>query len=377
MGTLVFLEETQDNENDDNVCKKQTPINLEVIAKSTKQINLKWLQIPDQIIEVPHDQLVDVKYDEEYKDVLAKLKEGTLNIEDIVVQRKVEAPLKNPSKLSENAQKPGNTELVDSKKEKSKLKHSNAGHSKQQNSDQENSKLEKSNVEYQKLEKFNIDNLKLENLNSEYSEGAKSSCGNLEKGECSQRVNKSRSKTEQDIRDKKAEILLKLAKIPIMTKQPPESVLEPKEHLITPEKTSNINVLKQLYLQSLSYKEVETRIDLSNIENHVDIENSIRERVLKPREELLISKDSNLLLSEEERNSVISLDNFHNLSLPLQLALLVSQLKVEKEHLTTLSSEEMCLVDEYGRTARDRYRILKSFAKDLWYMMFLKLRDKD
>lgn len=156
-----------------------------------------------------------------------------------------------------------------------------------------------------------------------------------------------------------------LAKKPVRRMKAAEKIAEPKwEHLAHGEAKDNFLVLKQLYLKNLNSKEFST--NLENFEEHIDIKNSMREGFIKYR------GGPPWDLSEEEKDLLITVDNFHNLSPMLQLAFLVEQLKVQKSRLRSLSEEERRSLDDFGRTAADRYRLLKNFAKDIWYLIFKK-----
>lgn len=348
---MIFLEETEDLK-EENICVPKSPISLEYKTKCSKCLKLNWLQIPDDVIQIPDEELVDLDLDQDYRTVLNKLKEGILNVEDIV--KKPKSKEEKQSSIKENVVK-----ITD--KEKSKNKGIKENKEVSENVEMNNRETE--------IKEFSSECLK---ENGKAIEGQSKVEPNSKKKYIKEAITKdTKSSTPTlEFQSKKSNFdsLLKLAKAPVKKLQSTDKILKASpNHLIDPEKTKDINILKQLYLQNLALKDIETNINLNQIDKHVNLENSIKEGILKR---------SNLKapLSEEEKNALISIENIHNLSLPLQLAVLVTQLKVEKENLSSLKEEELREQDKYGRTAKDRYRILKSFAKDIWYLMFVKLK---
>lgn len=173
---------------------------------------------------------------------------------------------------------------------------------------------------------------------------------------------------KQDIPEKSLDDLQALKKIikePMRTKQEFD-VVETGTYPRT--ESYNYTFLKQLYLQSINYKDISLNIDESKLHLYVDIENSMKNGV--------INKSNFQKMTDDEKNRLISLENIENLSVPLQYTLLVNQLKEEKAVLQRMSSEELQQRDEYGRTPKERYRILKYLAKDLWYHIFCNYKEK-
>lgn len=297
LGTNIYYEEIEvDSEKQEqDAFKFQTPISLEYLAKSNKVLKLKLCKLPD-ILQIPDSDNVDLKFQDDYRIVIEKMKEGRLSIDDLVEKT-------NSNGLS-------------------------GGH-----------------IQEPSLDVQNLINLDLRN------KGTTRNLKPIPEIQPAQVI-----EAENPYNRK---VINELIKQPMKTKKSFEVTDD-----IDTSRTGEINysVLKQLYLQKLPYKNLPLNIDESKLYLHIDIENSMKLGI--------VNKTNFQKLTDDEKNELISLKNFENLSVPLQLSLLINQLKEEKKTLLNMSGEELASVDEFGRKPKDKYKILKYFAKDLWYYLF-------
>lgn len=249
--------------------------------------------MPEQIVSVDPTQQTDLDLSEDYQSVLKKLKNRTLNIEDIIKHDTADAPPKIEN-VSNSFESLDSTDNI--------------------------------------VEKKSVNNIEAPVVTEVKCASTNGQLGKLR--------NLSKTPLKGMPSDGKMEI----------------------DHILSKNSTKNFLILKQMYLQNLSYKDINFEIDIEHIEEHIDIEKSISDGV--------VNKSYNL--SENDLNKLVSMQNFNNLSVLLQLAFLKEQLKLTKQKLLEMTKEESKILDEYGRTAKDKYRMLKTFAKDLWYLLFLK-----
>lgn len=99
MGTNLFFEETDINSRTGNAFEKQTPICLKYLQSSTKLLNLQQVKIPQQKARIQNEvKSINYNLNWDYNELLQKLENGTLQIEDISLG---EAPFQAPPQKME------------------------------------------------------------------------------------------------------------------------------------------------------------------------------------------------------------------------------------------------------------------------------------
>lgn len=304
MGTNIYYEEIDQNvDKEANAFKQQAPISLKYLNKSNKILKLQPCKLPDTLY-IPESENVDLKFNEEYQTVMRKMKEGCLNIEDLIEKN-------NESKPMDIAQSVAITQDVPEVKENLASTES------------------ASVLPIASLEDATASTTDSLNVNHDL------------------------------------EFIKELIKKPMRS----ENVDEEVEIANVNRENYTYSVLKQLYLQNLHYKDLPLNILDAKLHLYVDIENSVKKGV--------VNKSNFQRLTDEEKNKLISLDNIENLAPPLQLALLVNQLNEQKKLLANMSADDLKVLDDYERTPKERYRILKYLAKDVWYHIFTRHKDGD
>lgn len=310
VGTKVFLKETEEHDDDSNGFAKKTPIKLQYLTKTFKCINLKYLKISEEISQVEPNDLLVLNLQQDYKETLRKYKENALNIAELVI---------------------GSVGEIEANEKKKNLP------KKTGNNETDEQVLEKSTANKTHFQ------------------------------QASTTIKPAKSKTKNNTNDV-FQLLNDAIKIPAKQMKHPEKTLEGKQ--IEPKNSKNFLILKQLYLQSLTYKDVYHKVNVEDINEYVDIKSSMDEGIIESRD------IDGMKLTEDEKNKLISMQNIHNLCVPLQLTFLIEQLRLEKENISLLSDDEKEVIDDYGRTPKERYRLLKTFAKDVWYQLFVRLSEK-
>lgn len=306
LGTNIYYEEVDQNiEKEMNAFKQEAPISLSYFNKSNKVLKLQPCKLPDTL-HIPDSENVDLKFREDYQTVMRKMKEGSLNIEDLI----------------ENDNESKNMEVVEPVKANLPEVKTNL------------SKNSTSIIDISACEKDAKDIHAHQSIAIKVKEGL------------------------QHVKE--------LIKTPMRSKK----IAEETEEITNIERINySYSVLKQLYLQNMHYQDLPMNITDTKLHLYVDIERSIDKGV--------VNKSNFQRLTDDEKNKLISLDNIENLAPPLQLALLINQLKEEKKVIGSMSPEELRIVDEYGRTPKERYKILKYLAKDVWYHIFVRHKDND
>ncbi|XP_017782480.1 PREDICTED: uncharacterized protein LOC108566885 [Nicrophorus vespilloides] len=301
---LFFKEEDQANAASSSMYYKKTPINLKCIGKTTKVLSLTWQEVPvEELVNVSKDDLRDIVFKESYEKVLDKIQNGSLNIEENLVEKDIKVDMIVSKHIIKEA------------------------------------KLKKKNSQQLDHNLPVIPELNLQETVEEVCEDA----------------------METDTLNRTGYNVLKNSVV--------YPIREPEYCLKDITALNNYNdfmILKQLHLRRLDYSKISLSMG-QNIEKYVDVKASIEDGIIgmKPVKEL----------TENDKVALFGLDNFPNLSVPMQLTLLVEHLKLEKKHLKTLSNDQRNVKDEFGRTPKRRYRLLKSFVKDLEYYLFIRMKN--
>ena len=300
------MEEEETNKSD-KAFVKSTPIHLKYLCKCTKILKLKWQKVTSCASNITNEDYLNIHFNENYNEVLKKLEKGQLNLQDIASETSPDLPKNNAHTL------------------KCKLERS------------ERDTPTESNTE-----------IKTETLNAPKI------------------TNKFLCLAEDDNKDRntcqtKYEILKDLVRAPIPKT---EDLKIPKEDYVLSE-ISNLNnfvVLQELFLSNLSLVSLPIEIDTTDFNLYVDVTQSIKDGIISS------TNVNNLTLQQKE--ALLNCKNFDNFSTPMKLTFLMEQLKRQKYLISTMSECELSQVDEYGRNAKDRYKLLKYLTKNMWYYVY-------
>ncbi|GJQ69396.1 hypothetical protein Trydic_g6511 [Trypoxylus dichotomus] len=145
-------------------------------------------------------------------------------------------------------------------------------------------------------------------------------------------------------------LLKKFAQMPVKQKEMQKVYEVDKENLVKIDDASNFSVLTQLFLQDVISKDSKAIKDENDLSKYVNVQKSI--------EDGIILKSENGKFTEDEK------------------ALLLSEQLLEYKRLLKMKSiEALCEVDKFGRTFKDRYRLLKQLTKQIWYYTYLNCAD--
>lgn len=172
---------------------------------------------------------------------------------------------------------------------------------------------------------------------------------------------------DEEIENDKYKILRNLAQTPVKQKEMQKVYEVNKEHLAQPENVSNFAVLRQLFLQNVKVKEVNVLEIESEFNKYVNVEKSIKDGV--------ICKSENGDITNEQKILLLSENNFDNFRLPMKLAYLTEQLEEYKRIRNIKRAAMLQEVDEFGRTFKDRYKLLKTITREIWYYVYSNCED--
>lgn len=286
-GTNIFLEEIPEPRSVDKVFQAPTPMHLEFLNSSAKTLNLKWINVPEEVQPLEESECIDIRFLEDYQTVLDKIENGTLDIQDAIVKTQAEKPSKVVKVLTE--------ECV---------------------------------LEAEKPEELATE--------------------------------------EKVVKETVASRdLLKRLIEPKTTQENPCEVLQ--DNLFNIENCDHFSILKQLYGNHLNkdnsfVKDITSNLAKADIFKLVDINKSIECGVVTEYD-----------LSDEAKQALFNIKNFDNLSLPVKFIVLMDYLSDCKKQLQKLSEDSLKVVDEFNRTPKQRYKLLKSLARDIEYILIKHL----
>lgn len=298
MGTNVFLEEISEPRSVDRVFQTQTPMHLEYLNSSAKILNLKWINVPEEVKTLKTAECVNVRFLEDYQTVLDKIENGSLDIQDAITRM----------------QSPNIANKVPS----------------------EDSGQMQNNVETSKDEMFQTIEVKEEPI------------------------------PNQD--------LLRRLIQPASKKDDESSCEIVADHLFDIENCESFSILKQLYLNHLKKESIvlnDLTLNLANakIFNLVNVQKSIDDGIIA-------QSKVNDEMSEADKQALFSIRNFDNLSLPVKFVILTEYLSECKKQLQKLSEDDLNVVDKFNRTPKQRYKLLKSLARDIEYILFKQITEQ-
>lgn len=99
--------------------------------------------------------------------------------------------------------------------------------------------------------------------------------------------------------------------------------------------------------------------DSDTLEGAVDINRCIRQGLLQ------FSELKPRLLTEDEKKSLLTLENSQNLSIPMRYCVLRAIMKKKKRLIKQATDEELSKIDEFGVRLKDSYKLLKAVVKDM------------
>lgn len=306
LGTKLFFIEEETNKLD-NAFAKATPIHLKYLCKCAKILKLKWQKVTSCASNVTKEDHLNIHFNESYNEVLKKLEKGQLNLQDITSEKSLD-PSKN-----------------------------NIHTSKSELEVREKSAPTQSNI---KIETETLNTPKIKS-----------------KIPCSAEDNTDGRDTCQT----NYQILKDLMQTPLPK---PEDLKMPEADYVSSE-ISNLNnfvKLQELFLSNLSLADFPKEFETNDFNLYVDVRQSIEDGIIS-------STDANNL-TLQQKEALLSCKNFDNFSVPMKLTFLIEQLKKQKYLLSTMCESELSQVDEYGRNAKDRYKLLKYLTKNMWYYVY-------
>lgn len=99
--------------------------------------------------------------------------------------------------------------------------------------------------------------------------------------------------------------------------------------------------------------------EYNTLQGAVDINKCIRQGLLQP------SEANPRLLTKEEKEAVLTLNNSPNLSIPMRYYVLRTLMKKKKRLIKQANEEELLKIDEFGVTLKNSYKLLKAISIDL------------
>lgn len=153
----------------------------------------------------------------------------------------------------------------------------------------------------------------------------------------------------------KMDSLMQLARQPLKRKVC-EETLEIPTHL---KRNYIYNKFKNKMLQNNAYFDpLVVTYNKSTLEGAVDINNCIRQG-------LIDLNDDQLDINSQTKNSLLTLQNIENLSLPMRYCVVRSQMKKLKRQVKNATETEIQQITELGVNMMDSYKILKMLACDI------------
>ncbi|KAI4457475.1 transcription initiation factor iiic tfiiic polypeptide 6-related [Holotrichia oblita] len=172
---------------------------------------------------------------------------------------------------------------------------------------------------------------------------------------------------DEETENDKYKILRNLAQTPVKQKEIQKVYEVNKENLAQPGNVENFAVLHQLFLQNVTLKKVNIIENEGDFNKYVDIEKSIKDGV--------IYKSENGEITDEQKILLLAESNFDNFTLPMKLAYLTEQLEEYKRIRNMKRAAILQEVDEFGRTFKDRYKLLKTITREIWYYVYSNCED--
>ncbi|XP_065169979.1 LOW QUALITY PROTEIN: uncharacterized protein [Atheta coriaria] len=121
-------------------------------------------------------------------------------------------------------------------------------------------------------------------------------------------------------------------------------------------------ILKEIYLKSFDYEKFASNVSKSSMWEYVDLQGSIDDGIIEMKDKL----------NADDKKKLFDMGNFDNFTLDLKIIVLSDYLKGQKEIMKNKSKLELLEEDEYGRTIKKRYKMVKSLVKDLKYNLFVR-----
>lgn len=109
--------------------------------------------------------------------------------------------------------------------------------------------------------------------------------------------------------------------------------------------------------------------DKDTLEGAADVNRCMRQGIIEP------SDENPRILSREEKDKILTLENSENLSIPMRYCVIRKLMKQKKRFIKQAEEEELQHMCEFGLTVIELYKLLKVLAKDLRKYIYLNLQE--
>ncbi|KAK4883459.1 hypothetical protein RN001_006778 [Aquatica leii] len=322
-GTNIFFEEVED-ERKSNLFEGETPISLKYFLKQSKMLKLKHIGTKPKLVINPSSiDSVNIDITDDYRTLLDKHKNGTLNIDDYVVENAClvcsDIDVDDDDDCKDDVSEVLSTD--DERKEKSKTELASlpdrvTSIPEWYSSVKENTKFS-NNPTYSKY-------LKLQNL-AEQPSKHKVETEEVTNGEVEQTLHTSAKK--------------------------------------------DFIIWKDMMMRVVERQPINLDVNRHNLEDFVDIQKSIQ---------LGIIGNSNKIpriYTKHEKQKLLSFKNFISLTPLMKLIILQDCLQYEKSEIENMNEEQMEEKGEDGLCANDRVKLLSEFKEELKLLITNRIKD--
>ncbi|CAH0552586.1 unnamed protein product [Brassicogethes aeneus] len=289
MGTSLFFDEVEDPKTSNDISIKPSPIHLNHIVSQDRILSLKQVKLKKKIEDINEDQAIKLNLKWNYKTLLEKFENGTLDFSLIDARNNFTEDKTINSHVLEITQP--------------------------ESSGEQDSNLDHPNEEC------------LSNVSS-----------NL-------------------ILNNKYQKLKKLARRPVKRFILPELVTKCEQKYKESYELHNIKC--QIQQPANAFFENPLPINEDTLYNAVDIERCILYGIILP------SENNPRILTNREKNALLTLDNFDNLSLPARYYVLQLQLQNLEEYAKNAPKEKLNKCDKFGRTPLETLKVYKELVSCL------------
>nr|XP_023024909.1 uncharacterized protein LOC111512979 [Leptinotarsa decemlineata] len=312
IGTNLFFNYEKDVSQQTDAFDNRGPIHLEYILGNTKVLSLKQVKVPPRKVNLPKEKKkIIFNLDWDYNTLLEKLENGSLSGEDIVSRTKDDICMK--------------TEPIDIRENHEEINNENLDETISIDQDPEEiTKVQNESPDLYKIEQNWYNHSPVKKLEEKYKK------------------------------------LKDLALRPMQVQVTPEIIEESDSKYRAAHEYDSLE--RQVVKMSNSFREEPTvEINSKTFFSHVDIDRCVLYGIL-PK-----SVKNSQLLSEKEKQKVLTLDNFDNLSLVARFNVLKKQVENLEVDFKNKNERELNLRDEFGRTpleTLDIYRRLQDAVKN-------------
>lgn len=319
IGTNIFFEDGDHETVKKSPFEKETPINLQYVAKETKVLRMTKLCAKMPLINdvLEPKQMKRFVPKEGYKDILNKWSKGLLNVDNYFVNLDT---------------------IVEHKKEVAEQSITVTENKGNLNQDTQSDAKDKPQLDSKTLQ------IKKDQTND---------CVKKEMANIVPRI------ISKDAIQEKYNQLQQLSKQPLKSKLGIEIPHFEQVHM---SKNKSRHVIKNTLLHDTELEEINLRVRDDTIEDFVNIPNSIQDGVISS-----ITHTHNL--GNKDKVNVLSPSNFKNFTPFMKLIVLKDFLKSEEEEVSKMCEEELQEEDEYGWNPRERCELLQSLIEELQFFI--------